>query len=723
MVVCRSLLLCVLVACSSSAPATSRPTASPIPPASRAVAATPAPAKLVPPVAAKRPHDVTSPNGTRVDPYYWLRDDTRSSAEVLGYLEAENRYAAAVLAPAQRLEDAITAETSAREGTGLAEAPLFEDGYWYYARYEPGKDRPIYARKQGTLDAPEQVVLDANALAGGHTFYSVGRYAVSHDGKLLAWTDDTVGRLQYTLHVKDLATGKLLPDTATAIAPTIEWANDNQTLFYVGKDPTTLREDRVLRHKLGGEHVLVYQEKDGAYYVDLDETKSRKYILIEMDATTLSETRLLDADKPAAPPRVFIPRKADHIYSIDHLGNRFVMRTNDGGENFRIVETSGAHPEQRSTWKELVPHRKDVLVESFAIYAGFLAAQVRVGGLARIEVHAGKKAPFLVEGTDPAFAMTLVDTPDPKATKLRYEYDSLTTPTSTFEQDVHSGARTLLHTEPVPTYDASKYASEYVHATAPDGTQVPVSVVYRKDTPRDGTAPLLVTGYGAYGDSLEPTFERTRVSLLDRGWVFAIAHVRGGQELGYDWYEHGRLLEKQHTFTDFIAATELLVANKYGAKDKVFAEGASAGGLLMGAIANMRPDLYRGIIAWVPFVDAVTTMLDESIPLVTNEYDEWGDPHEKAAYDYMLQYSPYDNVREQKYPALYVRTGLHDSQVQYYEPAKWVAKLRATKTDDNLLVFETDMSAGHAGKSGRFEAVREQARAYAFILYVLVVIR
>lgn len=672
-----------------------------------------------PPVAARKPHDVVSPHGTRSDPYYWLRDDTRSNPEVLAYLQAEGDYARAMLAPAQHLEDAIVREARARIAEDDVEPAVLEDGYWYYTRHARGQQQPIYARRKGTMTAPEEILLDGNVLGTGKPFFSIGDFAVTRDGMLLAWTEDTVGRNQFVLRVKNLATGEVLADTATDIAPSVVWAADNKTVFYVGKDPTTLREDRVLRHTLGGAHDVVYQEKDASFYVDVGITKSRAFITIDLDATTVSETRLVDAKRPDAAPRVVIPRREDHVYELDHVGSRFVMRTNDEAENFRIVEIpSLPRAPQRKTWKSLVAHRADVLVEGFAAYEGFLALNVRSGGLARVEVIAPKRAPVVLDGADPTFSMTLLDTPDARATRVRYAYDSLTQPTTTYEHDVATGARTLLHQDPAPTYEAARYTSEYLRATAPDGARVPISLVRRTDTKRDGTAPILITAYGAYGESMEPSFERARVSLLDRGWVFAIAHVRGGQELGYAWYEAGRVLEKQNTFTDFIAVTEHLVAQKYAARDRVFAEGASAGGLLVGVIANMRPELYRGLVAWVPFVDAVTTMLDDSIPLVTNEYDEWGDPRDKAVYDYLLAYSPYDNVRAAAYPAIYVRTGLYDSQVQYYEPAKWVAKLRATKTDENLLLFETDLTAGHEGKSGRFDALREWARAYAFMLYV-----
>jgi oligopeptidase B len=646
---------------------------------------------------------VVSPNGTRDDPYFWLRDDTRQNPAVLAYLEAENAYGAKMLAPARPLEDQLAREMSARVDEKEATARVFDNGYWYWTRYEPGKERPIYMRQQG---AKAEVLLDANTLATGHSFYAVGDYAVSRDNRLLAWTDDVVGRNQFELHIKNLETGELLPDSEHAIAPSVEWANDHKTLFVIGKDPTTLREDRVLRHPLGGETELVYQEADAAYYVDIRALKSRKYIAIDLDATTTSETRLIDADEPTMSPTVFRARKIDVEYEMDDVGNRIVVRTNDGAPNFKLVEiVSGLE-------LPLVPERNDVVIEDFAAYSQLVAVGIRRGGLSRIEiVDAGRHTSEIKPDETPS-TMSLIDTPDPTSYAVRYSYQSLVTPATVYEVSTDGKSdKKVLQRDYVPTYDAPKYKTEYRHAG-----RVPISIVYRKDTKLDGTAPLLVFGYGAYGDSLDPTFDRTPVSLLDRGWVYAIAHVRGGEELGQAWYDDGRLLAKKHTFEDFIAATEYLIANKFG--NRAYAEGGSAGGLLMGAIANMRPDLYRGIIAWVPFVDVVTTMLDASIPLVTNEYDEWGDPADKAAYDYMLSYSPYDNVGAHPYPALYVRTGLWDSQVQYYEPAKWVAKLRATKRDDHLLVFETDMHAGHEGSSGRFEAIREYARAYAFLLLV-----
>jgi oligopeptidase B len=633
-----------------------------------------------------------SPHGTRQDPYFWLRDDTRKDPAVLAYLEAENEYAKKMLAPAQAIEDELAKEMRARVDENESTVPVLDDGYWYWTKYEPGKQRPIYMRRKD--GGAEEVLLDANSLAAGHSFYAVGDYAISRDNTLLAWTDDSVGRNQFELHVKNLSTGELFADTEHAISSSVEWAADNKTLFVVGKDPTTLREDRVLRHPLGGKTETVYQEADASFYVDIRMLKSRRHIAIELDATSTSETRLIDAFAPTNPPTVFRARKEDVQYEIDEV-TQFVVRTNDGAPNFKL-EYGDRRP--------LVPERADTVIEDFSAYRSFVAVAIRRDGLSMIEVvdAAGTRE---IKPDETPSTMSLIDT---QHEPLRYSYESLVTPATIYEL---GETKKLLKRDNVPTYDPSKYKTEYRHAG-----KVPISIVYRKDTKLDGTAPILVFGYGAYGESLDPTFDRTPVSLLDRGWVYAIAHVRGGEELGDAWYEEGRLLDKKHTFEDFIAVTEYLVEHKYG--NRAYAEGASAGGLLMGAIANMRPDLYRGIVAWVPFVDVVTTMLDPTIPLVTNEYDEWGDPREKDAYDYMLSYSPYDNVGAHPYPAMYVRTGLWDSQVQYYEPAKWVAKLRAMKRDDNLLLFETDMNAGHEGASGRFDAIREYARAYAFMLYV-----
>ncbi|MBS1119297.1 MAG: family peptidase [Deltaproteobacteria bacterium] len=671
----------------------------------------------VPPVAPRRPHEVVAPHGTRVDPYYWLRDDTRKDPEILSHITAENAYASAMLAPVAALEQTLFDELRARVKEDDTSVPTFDRGYWYYVRYETGKQYPIHVRRKGSMEGREEVLLDGNLLAVGHAFYKIRNYDVSPDGRLIAWAEDTVGRNQFELRIKDLTTGAMLPDTASNIGGSLVWANDNQTLFYGGKDLVTLRADRVLRHVLGGPHELVHHETDGSFYVGVGATKSHRYITIEMRSTTCSEFLLIDADHPASAPRVFLARTKDHLYSVDHLGQRFVIRTNALAKNFRVVDVPEGRQADRAAWTDIIPHRADTLVENVALYDGFIAASVRNGGLRKVFVLPAGGAPFYVDARDPAYTMTVVDTPDPSGSRVRYVYDSMTQPSSVYELDVTTGAKTLLKQQPVPTYDPALYTSEYLHATAGDGTAIPISVVYRTGTKLDGTSPLLVYGYGSYGISMEPSFGASRASLLDRGWIYAIAHIRGGQEMGRSWYEDGKLGNKLNTFTDFISATEHLVAHGYGSTDQVFAMGGSAGGLLVGTVANLRPELYRGIVSFVPFVDIVTTMLDETIPLTTNEYDEWGNPTaDKAAYDYMLRYSPYDNITAQAYPAIYVRTGLWDSQVQYWEPAKWVAKLRATKRDANPVLLDTNMSAGHGGASGRFEALKEVARAYAFLI-------
>ncbi len=673
-----------------------------------------------PPVATRRAHDVVSPHGTRSDPYYWLRDDERKDPEVLAYIRAENDYTDAVLAPGRALEEQLFGELRARVKEDDASVPVFDEGYWYFVRYETGKQYPIYARKKLTLEAPEEILLDGNVLAIGHEFYKIGAYDVSRDGMRIAWAEDTVGRNQFVLRIKELSSGEVLPDTASNISGSLVWANDHRTLFYGGKDAVTLRADRVFRHELGGGHQLVHHETDGSFYVGVGATKSHRYITIGMRSTTNSEYRLIDADQPTSEPRVFLARSKDHLYSVDHLGARFIVRTNDHAKNFRVVEVAPGSEGDITAWKDLIPHRADTLIENVAIYDRFIAASVRSDGLRKVQVLPAKGASFFIDAQDPAYVMSVSDTPDPSASRVRYTYESLTQPSSVYELDVDTRDKVLLKQQPVPTYDATLYTSAYVHAMAKDGTAIPISIVYRKGTALDGTAPLLVYGYGSYGISMEPGFAASRASLLDRGWVYAVAHVRGGQEMGRSWYEDGKLMAKLNTFSDFIAVTEHLVASKVGAKDRVFAMGGSAGGLLVCAVANMRPDLYRGIVGFVPFVDVVTTMLDESIPLTTNEYEEWGNPTaDKPAYDYMLGYSPYDNIKAQAYPSIYIRTGLWDSQVQYFEPAKWTAKLRATKRDGNPLLLDTNMSAGHGGASGRFDALKEVARAYAFMLTTL----
>jgi oligopeptidase B len=677
-----------------------------------------------PPVAAKRLYAVPSPNGDRMDDYYWLRDDTRQSSEVLDYLRAENTYRDAVMAPTRGLQQKLYDELIGRIKPDDASVPVNEHGYWYYTRFVPGQDYPIYARRKGELTAAEEIMLDGNAMAAGHEYFQIGAADVSRDGRLLAYTEDDVGRRQYTLKIKDLATGALLHDSLTNVEPQFVWAADNKTLLYVEKDPVTLLSVRVHKHRLGADQTqdaLVYEEADHSYYMDVGVSRSEKYLFIALQSTQQSEVRYADASDPQLHFKTLLAREANLEYHVDAIGEDFIIRTNWQAPNFRIMRTPVAGSDDKRNWRDVVAPRPDVLVENFEVSRSYLAINEHSGGLLKLRLRpwdGGRDV--VIDSSEPAYSMTLMQTPGIDSTTVRYVYSSLITPRTTYDYDMHTGLKELKKTEAVlGGYNPANYVTEYLHATARDGTQIPVSVAYAKGTAIDGTAPLYQYAYGSYGISTDPTFRPNWVSLLQRGFVVAIAHVRGGQELGRQWFEDGRLLHKKNTFTDFIDVTEFLVKHGYGAKDKVFAEGGSAGGLLIGAVANMAPQAYRGIIAYVPFVDVVTTMLDESIPLTTNEFDQWGNPKQKVYYDYMLSYSPYDNVRAQDYPAMLVFTGLWDSQVQYYEPAKWVAKLRATKTDRHPLIFSVNMSAGHGGKSGRFQRYHDTASEYAFILHEL----
>jgi oligopeptidase B len=672
-----------------------------------------------PPKAAKRPHQVQAPAGSRTDEYYWLRDDTRKNPEMLGYLAAENAYADAVLAPTKPLQETLYEEFVARVKQDDASVPYRERGYWYYSRFEAGKDYPVLARRKGQMSAPEEVLLDQNAMAEGKGFFNVGDDEVSPDNRLVAWADDTVGRRQYVLRVKDLATGAILPDVVQNIEPNLVWAADNRTIFYIDKDPVTLLSKRVKVHVLGtpaSADKVVYEEPDDAYYLELSKTRSDAFVCIVSRSTVATEQRCTSATAPGV-FAVIAPRTRDHLYQADHLNGRWVIRTNWNAKNYRLMTLADDQPlGDRARWTDFVPHKADVFIEAFELFDGFTAVEERSGGVKRLRTLGADGKSAFVASDEPAYAMTLGVNREPSAKTLRYTYDSLTTPQTTYELAVATGARTLLKQAPVIGYDPSQYVTERLWAPARDGTKVPVSVVYKKGFRKDGTAALLQLGYGSYGSSYDPVFSLPVVSLLDRGMVFAMAHIRGGQEMGRAWYDDGHLLNKKNSFTDFIDVTRYLVAQKYAAKDRVAATGRSAGGLLMGAVANMASEDYRVIVTHVPFVDVVTTMLDETIPLTTNEFDEWGNPKTRAYYDYMLSYSPYDNVAAKAYPAMFVGTGLWDSQVQYYEPAKWVARLRERKTDANPLVFRVNMEAGHGGKSGRFRRYEETAEYYAFML-------
>ena len=677
-----------------------------------------------PPIAATHAHLVETPFGaTRDDEYYWLRDDSRENREVLAYLDAENAYADAMLADSQPLQEALYGEIVGRIKQDDASVPYRLRGYWYYTRYETGQDYPINARRLGTMEAPEEILFDQNAMAAGKGYFSIGDSEISQDNQLIAWAEDEVGRRQYVLRVKDLRTGEVLSDRVENIEPNLVWADDNRTIFYIEKDPETLLSKRVKAHVLGTpatQDRLVYEEADDSFYLGISRTRSDRYLCIGVSSTVSSELRCA----PAAQPDEFVvlaPRQRDFEYEADHLDGRWVIRSNWNAPNFRLLTLADGEPwGDRARWRELVPHRDDVFIEDFELFDEFLAIEERSDGLLRLRTLGNDGRNQFVASDEPAYTMSLAVNAEPDSDWLRYGYTSLTTPKTTYEVNLKTGERRLLKREPVlGDFDPANYTTERVWANARDGARIPVSLVYRQGFQRNGRAALLQYAYGSYGYSSDPAFSPTLLSLLDRGMVYAIAHVRGGQELGRAWYDHGKLLEKKNTFTDFIDVTRYLVAEGYAARDRVAALGGSAGGLLMGAVANMAPQDYRLLIAQVPFVDVVTTMLDESIPLTTNEYDEWGDPAEPQFYDYMLSYSPYDNVERKAYPAMFVGTGLWDSQVQYYEPAKWVARLRARKTDANLLLFRTNMEAGHGGKSGRFRRYREVAEYYAFMLQQL----
>ena len=671
-----------------------------------------------PPMAVQKPHTVKGPKD-RVDPFYWLRDDTRKSPEVLGYLKAENAYADAVMAPLKPLQAKLTAEMIGRIKQDDSTVPVRKRGYFYYSRYDVGQDYPVVARKRGGLSGREEVMLDQPSMAKGYGFFSVSSWKVSTDNRLVAFAEDTVGRRQYTLKVKDLTTGKMLADQVPNIEPEIAWADDNRTLYYIEKDPVTLLGKRVKSHVLGtpaSADRLVYEEKDDSFYMSVGRTSDDKYVCIILQSTTSDEQRCTSAASPGE-WAVVAPRERDFRYMADHVGDRWIVKTNWQAPNYRLMTVAdSAAGGGRAAWRDLVPHSANAFIEAFQPFDSFIAIEERSGGNKRLRLLTNDGRSSVVEADEPAYTMTLGDNSEVATTKVRYTYDSQTTPEVTYEIDALTGAKTVLKKRPAPTYDPAQYKTERVWATARDGTKIPVSLVYRKGFKRDGTAAMLQYAYGSYGSSEDPYWSPATASLLDRGMVYAVAHIRGGQEMGRAWYDQGHLKTKMNSFTDFIDVTRFLVSQGYAAKDRVAALGRSAGGLLMGGITNMAPQDYRVILTEVPFVDAVTTMLDPTIPLTTNEYDEWGNPEKADFYDYILAYSPYDNVERKTYPSLFVGTGLWDSQVQYYEPAKWVAKLRAHKTDTNPLVFRVQMEAGHGGKSGRFERYKATAEFYAFML-------
>ncbi len=677
--------------------------------------------EVTPPVAKVVPHELEMHGHVRIDNYYWLRE--RENPEVIAYLEAENAYTEAVMAHTAGLQEALFDEIVGRIKQTDLSVPFFRDGYYYYTRTEEGKDYPVYARKQGSLDAEEEILVDVNELAEGHGFTSVSFPAVSSEGDLIAFAHDTVGRRFYNIRFKNLETGEYLEDEIPNVTSNITWANDNRTVFYARQDPGTLRRYQIYRHVLGSDPAndeLVYQEDDVEFSCYVRKTKTDKYIVIGSSQTLSNEYRYLDADDPAGDFTLFMAREPDHEYSIDHFGDYFYITTNYEAENSRLMRT----PVDRTSkehWEEVIAHREDVLLLGFDVFKAFMVVVERKEGLLQIRIRpwSGGDEHYLDFG-EPAYSAYPTSNPEIDTEVLRYRYSSLTTPGSVYDYNMKTREKTLLKQDEVlGGYDPADYVSERLYAPARDGVRVPVSIVYRKGTERDGDNPLLLSGYGSYGASRDASFSSVRLSLLDRGFVYAIAHIRGGMEMGRWWYEDGKLFNKKNTFTDFIDVAEYLVEEGYTSPELMFAQGGSAGGLLMGAVYNMRPELFKGVLALVPWVDVVTTMLDASIPLTTSEYDEWGDPNEEDYYRYMLSYSPYDQVEAKDYTNMLVTTGLHDSQVQYFEPAKWVAKLRALKTDDNRLLLKTNMQAGHGGASGRYQRYREIAFQYAFMLDLL----
>ena len=686
--------------------------------------------EVLSPVAEKIPEELTMHGHTRIDNYYWMRlSDEQKNSEVpdeqtkrvLDYLNAENEYLDKMLGHTETLQEKLFNEMKGRIKQDDESVPYLENGYYYYTRYEEGKEYPLYYRKKGSLEAEEELLLDVNKLAEGKKYCSVSRLSISPDNDIMAYGVDYVSRRRYDIHFIDLATGDPMEDVITNTTGSATWANDNKTLFYVGKNTETLRSERIVRHKLGrpvGEDVVVYFEEDEEFTTRVGKTKSRKFLVINNDQTLSTETMILEADNPDGSFRMFEPRQVNHEYSIDHIGNSFYIRTNVGGaSNFKLMKT-GERNTGKDSWTDVIPHRDDVLLQGFELFDEYMTVSERINGLNNLRVfNMADGTDYYLEFDEEVYSARLRSGTEAGTENMRYSYTSLTTPSSVFEFNMRTKEKILLKEDEVlGGFDKENYESKRLWATADDSTQVPISLVYRKGFIQDGKSPLLLYAYGSYGASRDPSFNSNILSLLDRGFAYAIAHIRGGSEMGRYWYEDGKLLKKINTFTDYNDCAEFLINEKYSSPERLFAQGGSAGGLLMGAILNLQPELFKGVIAGVPFVDVVTTMLDPTIPLTTFEWDEWGDPREKEYYDYMLSYSPYDQVQTIDYPNILITTGFWDSQVQYWEPAKWIAKLRDMKTDDNLLVMKCNMVAGHGGASGRFERLKTTALEYAFML-------
>jgi oligopeptidase B len=671
------------------------------------------------PKAKKIPHTMTLHGDTRVDNYFWLRDDTRSQPEVLNYLKQENDYGKKVMASQQALQDRVLKEIIDRIPPQETSAPYTKNGYRYRHEYQPGSEYAIYQRQSVQKAEWEawDVLVDGNQRAAGSEFYTLGGLVISPDNQVMALAEDYLSRRQYGGRLRHLGTGNWYPETLDNVEPGLVWGNDSQTLYYVRKHPTTLLPYQVWRHTLGtpmSADTLVYEEQDDMFYVSVHKTTDRHFVLIYLASSTTSEVRLLDAELPDAEPTVFLPRRKDHEYSVDHYQHHFYIRSNREGKNFGLYRSA---VREESQWETLIPAREEVMLEGFTLFTDWLVVEERQQGLTSLrQINRHTRESTGIAFDDPAYVTWVAYNPEPETSRLRYGYSSMTTPDTLFELDMDTGERRVIKQQEVKGFDASLYRSEHLWVKARDGVEVPVSLVYHREHFRKGHNPLLVYGYGSYGASMDADFSGSRLSLLDRGFVFAIAHIRGGGELGQQWYEDGKFLQKMNTFNDYIDVCDALLEQGYGDRELCFGMGGSAGGMLMGTVINLRPELFRGVVAQVPFVDVVTTMLDESIPLTTGEFEEWGNPQDAEYYFYMKSYSPYDNVEAKAYPHLLVTTGLHDSQVQYWEPAKWVAKLRERKTDDNLLMLCTDMDSGHGGKSGRYKSYEGVALEYTFLI-------
>ncbi|MCF6288581.1 MAG: S9 family peptidase [Proteobacteria bacterium] len=678
---------------------------------------------ITPPIAKKVPHKHIYHDDIRLDDYHWLRDDDRKNPAVIEYLNQENNYTDIQLKSQQPIIAKLYEEIVARLPKKEQSVPYKIDNYWYYSRFAADSEYNIYARKKDTLKADEEIMIDMNKRAKGKSYFQSNYQAISPSHEILGFSEDVTGRRKYSLHFKNLTTGKMYKDVIKNTTGAIVWALDNKTFYYTKKHPTTLLPYRVYRHELGSNKadVLVFEEKDNTFYTSISASTSKNYIFINVTSTTNSEVYVLNANNPQGEFQSFLPREKDHEYSVTELNDEFYILSNWNAKNFRVLKSNLTDAKNKSKWQEIIAHDDATLLYEVAAFANYLAINQRNKGIRHINLYNIKnKTSKIIKSNESAYTMWIDYNPQQNTETLRYSFASMTTPYSIYDFNMQTGEQKLLkQDEVIGDYKAANYHSQRTTVTARDGVEIPVSLVYKKsDTPL-ALRPILIYAYGSYGYSVEPSFSYARISLLDRGFIYAIAHIRGSQANGRAWYEDGKLLNKKNTFTDFIDASKGLLTQGYGNKKQVFAMGGSAGGLLMGAVINMHGMLYQGVIAAVPFVDVVSTMLDESIPLTTGEFDEWGNPKDKQYYDYMLSYSPYDNVSKQDYPNMFITTGLHDSQVQYWEPAKWLAKLRAMKTDNNLLIMRTNMEAGHGGASGRYQQYKETAEEYGFILKLL----